>query len=391
MGTKTYKYRMTVFDLYMNLILIMPITTLIQNKIDFINRILFIGIFAMQMLVLFKYKLTKNRVLLLFAALSVYIIGIFNTENLSFDNKIVYYINWIIYSNIIILNKERFKNWILKSKALIYAVVWLWTITVFCSIFLPSSYYIKEGGGRYFGSFAGSIFRLGPTALFIAILSLVIIVAYEDRKAITFNIIPLYCGFMGSSRTYFVIIALVALIGIYFFSKNRKQFCCLLILCSIIGIIAFGNSSMSQKILYTTDADQYGDFWFRITSSRSIIWTKILEQFKQLSIFKQIFGGGYGFSSRVAGHYAHNDFIEILATHGFTGLAIYFISIIGLLKCYLKKGKLRCVNMICIIIWAFNAMFNMFYYYTCAALSFPILLLVIELYIEKKKHYVKLA
>lgn len=166
----------------------------------------------MQILVLFKYKITKNKLVLLFLSLNIYIIGIFNTQNLSFDNKIVYYINWIIYSNIIILNKERFKSWILDSKRIIYLVVWIWTIIVFCSIFLPSSYYIKEGGERYFGSFAGSIFRLGPTALFIADLSLVMIVVYKDRKSIAFNIVPLYCGFMGSSRTYFVVIVLI---GIY--------------------------------------------------------------------------------------------------------------------------------------------------------------------------------
>lgn len=47
--------------------------------------------------------------------------------------------------------------------------------------------------------------------------------------------------------------------------------------------------------------------------------------------------------------------------------------------------------MICIIIWAFNAMFNMFYYYICAALCFPILLVVIELYANNKEQDLKLG
>lgn len=87
----------TIFDLYMRLILIMPITTLFQNQIDAINKIVFVAIFLLQIYLLVKTKMTPNYVLLTLIALVVYVTGLINTTNLKFDNTIVYYINWIIY------------------------------------------------------------------------------------------------------------------------------------------------------------------------------------------------------------------------------------------------------------------------------------------------------
>ena len=83
----------TIFDLYMRLILIMPITTLFQNQIDAINKIVFVAIFLLQIYLLVKTKMTPNYGLLTLIALVVYVTGLINTTNLKFDNTIVYYIN----------------------------------------------------------------------------------------------------------------------------------------------------------------------------------------------------------------------------------------------------------------------------------------------------------
>ena len=66
---------------------------------------------------------------------------------------------------------------------------YIFLLTTTLTISVPSSYYIKEGGGRYFGSYCKSIFRLGPTALFIATLAVIMVGVYRDRKAIFFLLV----------------------------------------------------------------------------------------------------------------------------------------------------------------------------------------------------------
>lgn len=374
----------SAFDLYLRLILIMPITTLFQGKIDSLNKIVFVMIFFLQLYLLLKTRMRCRYVVLLMISLVVYIIGLMKTTNLRFDNTIVYYINWIIYSVVTLTNKNRFYEWISSRRKYVYVIVWIWTILVAVSIFLPSCYYVKEGGGKYFGSYCQSIFRLGPTALFIATLAAIMVVVYNDRKAIAFLAVPLYCGLMGSSRTYLVVIGLTAVLGLYFFSSNKKQFFKILIPLGCVMGVLYGGSSIAQKVAYTKSDSHYGDFWFRITSSRNVIWASIMEAFSQLPFLGKLFGGGYNFSRTLLGHYAHNDFIEILATHGYAGELIYLYSMFQMFSNYFKQRPSLILIVLAVMVWLFNAMFNMFYYYICAALSFPFLLFAIDYFTEKK-------
>lgn len=99
----------------------------------------------------------------------------------------------------------------------------------------------------------------------------------------------------------------------------------------------------------------------------------------------EFIGGGYNFSRNLLGHYAHNDFIEILATHGYSGVRLYLYSIIQLFKNYFENHPRKILVVSAVTIWLFNAMFNMFYYYICAALSFPFLLFTIDWYSNEKE------
>ena len=382
--------KLSLINIYMSLIMIMPISTLLQDKISAINRVIFFLIFCTQIVIICN-KITWKYLFIFQIALTSYIIVVMNTENFKIDNAVIYFINFILYSGVICINKKQIISWIEENSKYIRCVMIIWTIAVTISIFIPSCYYIKEGGGRYFGSYVGTIFRLGPTALFIEILALVSITFYKRNKDILFMIVPIYCGFMGSSRTYFVIIICVFCIALYIMSRNSWSFILKFGPLTIVGILLFSMSSMSEKVRHTLNPNDYGDFWFRITSSRSVIWEKIINGFNNLSFFKKIFGGGFGFSNSVANHYAHNDFIEILATHGYIGIILYTISIILLVKVLLKNKKIPIfIIYMCIFIWIFNAFFNMFYWYICAALSYPFLLLATSYHYdekEKKNYY----
>jgi len=368
--------KVDAFDIYMKLICLLPISTLFQSYIESINKIIILIVFILQIAIITKNKLNKKIFVLLMISLVNYLFTLFNTENLVFSNAIIYFINWMIYVVFVIQNKVRFTEWFIQNKKYLSVIITIWSTLVFISIFLPSSYYDKEAGASYFSSFTGSIFRLAPTALFVMSLALILITVFEDRKAILFCLIPLYCGAMGSSRTYFVIILLVFLMCVMSWCKTKKQFL-LMLLPIIIGVVVlYFHSSLSLKVQYTLNANQYGDFWYRITSSRSVIWSKVLSAFEKSSLYNKFTGNGFGFSNRVAWHYSHNDFIEILATHGYIGVTLYFLSIVYLIKEMLPrdlKVKLG-VYLIIFLVWIINAFFNMFYWYTCSALSFPILL-----------------
>lgn len=327
-------------------------------------------------------------------SLFAYIVVLYNTSKLTFDNQIVYYVNWLIYSSVISINKDKFFNYLKNNEFMIKTVMFIWSFLVGISIFMPSSYYIKEGGARYFSSYTETIFRLAPTALFIEILALISIIIYKHRKDIIYTFIPLFCGFMGSSRTYFVVIVTVFVICLYYFTSTKTRFALAAIPSGIIGVVLFGMSSMNEKVQYTLDESQFGDLLYRITSGRSLIWETILRAYKNLPFSKQFFGSGFGFTNRLSmaaainrevGLYAHNDFVEILATHGILGIILYIFAFAILFSAFFKNKKVPVfIWVLTIFSWAFNAFFNMFYWYTCAALSYPFLLAAISLAQEAK-------
>lgn len=378
--------KITIFDTYISLLMLIPITTLVQYYIPFINVALFIIVFIFQGLVVLQ-RIDKRSIVFLAISIIGYVIVLMQTKNLKFDNQIVYYINWLLFATVISQNVDRFTKWIEENEFYTKMIMLIWSVVVAVSIPLPSSYYSKEGAGRYFRSFTESIFRLGPTALFIECLALISIIVYKHRRDIIYMLLPLFCGFMGSSRTYFIVIVAVFILGLYFFSTTRFRFWLMAIPAGAAGIVAFSFSSMSEKVKYTLDENQFGDLLFRVSSGRSLLWERIWDRYVNLSSFRQFFGSGFGYTNRINhGLYAHNDFIEILATHGVFGLILYLFCIYILYRTFFKNKKVPLgIIGICVFVWLFNAMFNMFYWYTSAAFSLPFMLAAISYFYTRQK------
>lgn len=383
----TKNKKINIFDIYIKLLLLLPITTLFQRFIDPINRLVFMIVFILQFFLLLKKINVKFFALLTFT-LTTFCITSLNSLISNFDNMVIYYINWILFTATIITYKSKLIEWINKNKKFISHIVIIWNIIVVISIPFPSSYYVKEAGEVYFGSFTGTVFRLCPTALMIQTLCIILVSNFKDKRFFFGMIVPLYCAFAGSSRTYLVLLILQFMLSVYMTIRNKKFFLLVMIAIIIVMFLILRESSIMQKILYTLDSSNYGDFMFRITSSRSLIWEQILQGFNDYGWFNKLFGGGYkaSFSLNTNNVYAHNDFIEILVTFGYVGLISYLISIILFLKAMFKNKKVKLgFYIFCIFIWCFNAMFNQFYNYTCACFSFPFLLVSILLYYDSKK------
>ncbi|MFI3325891.1 MAG: glycosyltransferase [Clostridia bacterium] len=258
----------------------------------------------------------------------------------------------------------------------------IWTILTGISIFLPSSYYIKEAGSSYFGSYSGTIFRLGPTAIFIMTLATISMVIYKRKFDIIYSIIPLYCVFMGSSRTYLLLGLCIFLVQWYCFLPNSKMFFMSIIPFAMLGLILVFSSSIGDKIIYTLNDSNYGSFVFRITSGRSNFWGLLIKDWLNEPFLNKLFGSGIEFSYQSINIWAHNDFLEILVSFGILGLCEYLYVMFLVFKKYLKtKNTIPFYIFITIgLVWFINAMLNMHYVYFCSLLSYPIFLCAVNEY-----------
>ena len=280
-------------------------------------------------------------------------------------------------------NRDTVLDWFVAHKGYVYIIVLLWSILVGTSIFVPGCYYLKEGGNRYFGSFCQSIFRLGPSAVFIQVLVIMMQMLHGKKRMLAFHLIPMYCYLMGSSRTYLLIGLCLFVISWYLFCKKKITFWCTLFPMLIIVLLLVTISAMGDKIAHTLDETQYGDFWFRITSSRSLLWEQDLTEYSKMPLLNKLVGCGLEFTTEVSGKWGHNDFIEVICSFGILGLLLYIYSTRHLFRNSYGRTRIPVVIKICaFMIWFFNAFFNMHYVYFCAMLCYPLLLFVIGRYFQ---------
>lgn len=381
------KKKRDLFDYFLFVACLFPIiTTLIDGTP--LNRILFVLLIGLYILILIQQGASKRTLCYLAVLLINFILAIFitGTDIDGSANMFVYYPFMVGYTCLIMDKQERFVESLIKNKKYVLFILKLWSVIVGISAFLPIGYYIKEGGAYYFGSFAGSIFRLGPAALFISGLVLVSMRIYGRRKDFFYLIIPMYCVFMGSSRTYLVVELCLFVIAWYWFVGKRKTFWLTIIPLGVIALVLIWNSSMGEKVRYTLDDSNYGDFWFRISSGRSDFWMDDINGWLSQDWFHKIFGCGIFFTVQLTGIWAHNDFIELLCSFGILGLVEYSVLQLHLIGHFLgSKRKIPLVISLCVIVcWLFNAIFNMYYTYFCALLSYPLVLIVVS-YTPKKE------
>jgi hypothetical protein len=372
----------TLTEFYMGVICLFPLaTTLVEEGI--INKLLFSLLIGLQLAMLFDRKVKGRTFMMLLLLIVSYIYSFAHTKfPLQNSNLLFYFPFYMVYTYFMCDNSRSIINWFLKSKKYIYGIAIVWTVIVGFAVFLPECYYVKEGGARYFRAFAGSIFRLGPAAVFIQALAILMQTLFGSKRAFWLNILPMYSFFMGSSRTYLIVGLCLLLVSWYFFCSNKKKFYYSLIPMAIGVVLLISVTSMGDKIAHTLDEDQYGDFWFRITSSRSEIWDYSLRYWKlRVPVLGKLLGAGLNFNYRITGHWAHNDFVEILGSFGILGIGQYLFSIYILFKSKTKRKRMPfIVGFSLIIAWLFNAFFNMHYTYFCAMLCYPILVIGIKFY-----------
>ena len=377
-------------DLFLKLILLFPITTLLQHHIGVLNKMLFFAV----LIVLFAVQGVRKKPLLYMMGISL--LWVFSmavtpiaalTANL---NMAFYYIFLVFYLIFVLTEQEEIWELLKRNRRYIFYIVLLYTLIVTASIFLPSSYNQQTAGGwgeeAYFTSISGSPNRVGPASVFVVVLITFLIQTGSHWSLAALALPQLYVFLMGGSRTYFVVGACAVLVLYYVMIPRKKWFYLSLIPLGIIGVILVLNSNMMAKFAATFQEGLGNrDFWRRLTNTRSIFWVEQLKMFFDTPWYKQLLGNGINFTTYNYGLWAHSDFIEILCSYGFVGLANYIILMIYTM-CRLLKTKRHHFLIKCVVvfIWFFNAFINFFYCYFCAMLCYPILLLIIKHLDDKK-------
>lgn len=326
----------------------------------------------------------KNLIFLLIIFILV-ILGLYNTNGkLDNPNVPMYYAFWFIYSLTILNDIDGWKETILQNRRFVSFSTKLWCVLIGICMFLPVCYTHKDGTTGFIAftgvEVASGGNRLCPIALLMLTMIYLCINIYEEKKMIVYSIPCIYTFFMGGSRTYFAVGCALAVLLLYDFFPKKRYFYMTIVPIIILGLLLMNVSAMGSRIEGNTwTQDSYGDYWYVLTSGRSVFWVKMLTAFSNQNLFHKLLGNGHNFTILAGGHWAHNDYIEILCTYGIVGLMCYLKSVYDIFKKILHDANVKIIVWgIAIFIWMFNAFFNMFYTYLCAELALPFMLLAIR-------------
>lgn len=391
LGSRAGNMSVYLNKLTIRIITLLPLATLLQAQPGFgaVNQLviaLSVASFLLSAMVT-DYPLGYWSLIALTIVTTIFGIAITQGQFINI-NLVVYLMFWVLLYSLFSAKLDSLKSLITSDMQWIRAICVIWCVLVVVSIPLPRSYYIVEGQGRFFCSFAGDSFRLSPTALMVLVLiTLCLKLDYKNKWWYALmSIVPLFCAFMGYSRTYLGVILLMYILFIWEFAVTRSRFYVSVIIGGVAAALIISVSSISSKIDSTSHGGYLG-FWDTLTSGRSSFWAHDMQQYSQFPLHNMLLGGGfnkiYEINQQIGINiWAHNDFINLLVTNGVIGLIIYMVPLV-LLICRSYRNRVDAPGFLYWILvaqWFINAFFNMEYTYVCASIAsaFAFLMLTIS-------------
>ena len=374
--------------LIMVCVLFFPISSMLKIYFSPLNLIITAGVFALFAMYYLRLGATKVEAILILYTLSIVLSNCIQYKmNFYNKNMLLYFPFLIVYFLFSTRNFDLLIDYVCKFRVYINRIVYSWCFVVAISFFIPSCY-VYEGETRAFVSFATTTFLLSPISVFIFVLLALQYVLYRKKIDLFLLAIPSLAILMGSTRTYLVVLLCAWAVFLYAVMKNKRMYNIVIVVfaCIAIGIILMSPiMNKFEATLGRVDADGL-DFWNAFTSGRSVFWAYDINAIFHNSFDKIMFGNGINYLfylNEPVFHialWAHNDYIQILSDYGLVGLFIYLYLFWYLIKNVLHGVKKPVVLMGCLImLWAFNAFFNMFYTYFCATLSFPFYVLLVKI------------
>ena len=384
--------KFNIDDIIFKIILLLPISTLIQGLpfLSLINKIIIAILTIFLGLGILKDFLEHKKIIILLLFLTIsFVISILLCNNFNFNiNNLFFYPMFGMFCIYLINSAEEFKKTIIKNKKEELFIVIIWSIIVTISFFFEDSYNIAWGDSKYFVSFSeGVSHRFASSCCFI--LMLVLCLLYQNKEGIKsklklylMSVLPTICVLLSGARIYLIVALLVLFAGYYLECTNKKFFWITVVPLSIILFIAIMISPMGTKIIATATDKEAVNLLAGITSGRSVFWKYDLDAFFDLNFINQLVGNGVSFVFNVNMEklnnpiYAHNDYINVLLTYGYFGLFQYLIFIYLVVKKFYKTNKVYIIPSICVFLIYFTTAFlNGFYVYPCTLLSIPIMML----------------
>lgn len=361
------KKKFILFFGYAILLSLIPLSTLFQNLVGPINKIVVLLIFIFDFFIFWNNQINKKQFFLLFISIVGFLLSMINGGTLSFinSNMPIYFIMWII--NVVIFSS--FHRYIIgcfsKKKTPFLAISLAWNIVVFVSFFLPSSYSSRSGVDA-FCSIAGDTFRLSTSIFGIVGLNYLISRLF-GKKYILLNIVPAFSLFMVGSRTYFFIGIVLILLNLRLLFNDIKTFVLFLIPFAAFFAFFLINSTIFERFTNSLGNGILG-FWGTFTSGRSDFWIIDLQYFFNSNLYYQMFGLGFNASNMINANlinlqiWSHNDFIECLLCGGYLQFFIYIYSLYLLFSTFVSRSN-RLLLIILFFLLIFDSFFNMFYTY----------------------------
>ncbi len=179
--------------------------------------------------------------------------------------------------------------------------------------------------------------------------------------------IILYFLILGAKRGALIAGIIGAIIFIYYKFKTIKRGYRVL-----NYIILFLITALLSSLLY--EYFTQNDFFFnRITamidgdsSGRDIIFAKLFNSWYNNNFINILFGQGFSETIKASGsgHFAHNDWLELLVNFGILGVFIYFLMFLSTIRFIVDRNNLfneRAMMASIVAIWFMSTIFSMNY------------------------------
>ncbi|MDM8274173.1 O-antigen ligase family protein [Enorma phocaeensis] len=292
---------------------------------------------------------------------------------------------WVLFWLYVVNNGDEF---LAAARSLISGLrgaLIVWTIVTLISFFTPVCYKIGWGGGRYFTSFTTDSFEIAPVAMFILALNILLYQFTKDKRfALLFSLVPLACVFAAGTRTYLIVVLVEFVLLLRLLIEKEGQFYFAFAACLIIFIFLASVTNIGLKFASTTlNSNDMNAVLTVFTNGRNRFWAVDFEAYLQGNVFEKLFGHGFSYvyelnqSAIGMRLYAHNDFINILLNFGLSGLILYLAVFLPVIV-VARRDNGMIVALLLLVIWLFNAFFNMIYVYIAAVMALGVLSLAIS-------------
>lgn len=181
---------------------------------------------------------------------------------------------------------------------------------------------------------------------FVALLPIIGLTMKYGRWYLFFYGIMMYFVILGSKRGAILVFFVGSVFAIYYLLKfsdkknNIINSLFVLIAMGLIGYFAYDQYNSNYFLQDRISKAIAGD-----SSGRDYIYSAIVNGwYNSGNIWHFLLGYGFDGSRRLAGNYAHNDWLELLAGQGILGIVLYFLVFYGLIRFYLKNIRFLNAN-----------------------------------------------